>query len=183
MPLPITAVFDGLPDPRRETANKRHHLTDILTIATCAVIGGADSWDAIAAYGEAKEAFFERFLPLANGIPRPNMFARAFAKLRPDAFADGRMAVTAWAATNSSAATGASRTACTGYSMWCSGGRPPGAGEARVANPAMLRRVAVSLPRRAPGKGTMPTTKRLMAGWDDGFLLQVLQGITADVVR
>jgi hypothetical protein len=32
----------------------------------------------------------------------------------------------------------------------------------------MLRRVAVSLLRRAPGKGTAPT-KRLKAGWDDGW--------------
>src|SRR5262249_37068693 len=45
------------------------------------------------------------------------------------------------------------------------------------ANLAMLRRVAVSLLKRAPGKRTTPT-KRLKAGWDDGYLLQVLQGIT-----
>jgi predicted transposase YbfD/YdcC len=50
------------------------------------------------------------------------------------------------------------------------------------ANLALLRRVAVSLLRRAPGKGTTPT-KRLKAGWDDDFLLQVLQGISTDVVR
>jgi len=37
--LPITVVFDELPDPRRQTDNKLHRLTDILTIATCAVIG------------------------------------------------------------------------------------------------------------------------------------------------
>jgi predicted transposase YbfD/YdcC len=45
------------------------------------------------------------------------------------------------------------------------------------ANLAMRRRVAVSLLKRAPGKGTTPT-KRLKAGWDDDYLLQVLQGIT-----
>ena len=50
------------------------------------------------------------------------------------------------------------------------------------ANRAMLRRVAVSLLRRAPGEGTTPA-KRLKAGWDDDFLLQVLQGITANDVR
>jgi predicted transposase YbfD/YdcC len=49
-------------------------------------------------------------------------------------------------------------------------------------NLAMVRRVAVSLLRRAPGKGTTPT-KRLKAGWDDDYLLQVLQGIPALVVR
>ncbi len=50
------------------------------------------------------------------------------------------------------------------------------------ANLALLRRVAVSLLKRAPGKGTTPT-KRLKAGWDDDYLLLVLQGITAEVVR
>lgn len=49
-------------------------------------------------------------------------------------------------------------------------------------NLAMVRRVAVSLLRRAPGKGTTPT-KRLKAGWDDDYLLQVLQGIPALEVR
>lgn len=86
MPLPITTVFDDLPDPRRQTQNKLHRLTDILTIATCAVICGAESWDAIAEYGEAKEPFFRRFLPLPNGIPSADTFARVFAKLDPAAF-------------------------------------------------------------------------------------------------
>jgi predicted transposase YbfD/YdcC len=47
------------------------------------------------------------------------------------------------------------------------------------ANLAMVRRVAVSLLRRAPGKKRTTTpTKRKKAGWDDDYLLQVLQGIT-----
>lgn len=86
-PLPLTAVFDDLPDPRRETANKLHGLTDILAIATCAVIGGAESWEAIAEYGRTKADFFRRFLPLDNGIPSPDTFERVFAKLAPGSFA------------------------------------------------------------------------------------------------
>jgi len=86
-PLPLTAVFDDLPDPRRTTANKLHALTDILVIATCAVIGGADTWEAIAEYGRTKADFFRRFLPLAHGVPSPDTFERVFAKLAPDAFA------------------------------------------------------------------------------------------------
>jgi predicted transposase YbfD/YdcC len=50
------------------------------------------------------------------------------------------------------------------------------------ANLAVLRRVAVALLKRAPGGGTTPT-KRLRAGWDDDYLLQVLQGIPAPIVR
>ena len=85
--LPLAAVFDDLPDPRRDTANKLHALTDVLTIATCAVIGGAESWEAIAEYGRTKEDFFRRFLELENGIPSPDTFERVFAKLAPGAFA------------------------------------------------------------------------------------------------
>ena len=50
-PLPLTSVFDDLPDPRRDTRNKLHRLTDVLVITTCALIGGAESWEAIAEYG------------------------------------------------------------------------------------------------------------------------------------
>lgn len=85
--LPIMCVFAGLTDPRRETANKLHLLCDILVVATCATIGGADSWDDIAEFGVTKEAFFRRFLTLPNGIPSPDTFSRVFAKLDPDAFA------------------------------------------------------------------------------------------------
>src|SRR3954468_8941366 len=86
-PLPLTAVFDDLPDPRRETANKLHALTDVLAIATCAVIGGAETWEAIAEYGRTKSDFFRRFLALENGIPSADTFGRVFAKLAPGAFA------------------------------------------------------------------------------------------------
>src|SRR3954452_8778496 len=87
MPLALTTVFADLPDPRRDTRNKLHRLTDILVIATCAVIGGAESWEAIAEYGRTKEVLFRRFLPLENGIPSPDTFERVFAKLNPGAFA------------------------------------------------------------------------------------------------
>jgi predicted transposase YbfD/YdcC len=86
-PLPLTIIFDDLPDPRRVTRNKLHRLTDILAIATCAVIGGAGSWEAIAEYGRTKADFFRRFLPLDHGVPSPDTFERVFAKLDPGAFA------------------------------------------------------------------------------------------------
>jgi len=88
MPLALTTVFADLTDPRIETANKLHPLTDILVIATCAVIAGADAWEEIAEYGRRKEDFFRRFLELPNGVPSHDTFERVFAKLDPDAFAD-----------------------------------------------------------------------------------------------
>lgn len=50
------------------------------------------------------------------------------------------------------------------------------------ANLALIRRVAVALLRRAPGKGS-GVTKRLKAGWDDEYLLKVVQGLHAPIVR
>ena len=88
MALTLARVFADLPDPRTETANKLHTLTDILTIATCAVIAGAEGWEDIAQYGRSKEAFFRQFLELKNGVPSHGTFYRVFAKLDPDAFAD-----------------------------------------------------------------------------------------------
>ncbi len=85
--LPLTTVFDDLPDPRRDTRNKLHCLTDILVIATCAVIGGAESWEAIAQYGRTKGPSFHRSLRLDNGIPSADTFERVFAELDPVAFA------------------------------------------------------------------------------------------------
>ena len=84
--LPLTSLFDDLPDPRRDTRNKLHRLTDILVIATCAVISGCETWEAIAEYGQTKESFFGRFLALPHGIPSPDTFERVFAKLAPGAF-------------------------------------------------------------------------------------------------
>ncbi len=85
--LPLAAVFDDMTDPRRDTRNKLHSLTDILAIATCAVIGGAETWEAIAEYGRTKETFFREFLALDNGIPSADTFGRVFARLDPAAFA------------------------------------------------------------------------------------------------
>ena len=78
--------FACLPDPRIERA-KRHHLLDLVTIAVCAVISGADTWVAIETFGQRKEAFLRQFLALPNGIPSHDTFGRVFAALDPAAFA------------------------------------------------------------------------------------------------
>src|SRR5688572_16836008 len=80
MPLPITTVFADLPDPRSDI-NRRHNLVDILTIAVCAVISGAEGWEQIAEYGRSKKDFFKRLLTLPNGIPSHDTFYRVFARL------------------------------------------------------------------------------------------------------
>ena len=94
MPTPLTAAFAGLPDPRSDRGQK-HRLADILAIAVCAVIAGADSWEEVERFGQAKLPWLKTFLTLPNGIPSHDTFYRLFARLDPDAF--GRC-VTAWLA-------------------------------------------------------------------------------------
>ena len=84
-PATIAAHFADLPDPRIDRA-KRHDLLAIVTIAVCAVIGGADSWVDVERFGRAKQAWFGSFLPLPNGIPSHDTFGRVFAALDPAAF-------------------------------------------------------------------------------------------------
>jgi predicted transposase YbfD/YdcC len=77
--------FATLEDPRVERT-KLHQLLDIITIAICAVICGADDWSEIELFGHAKEAFFKSFLPLPNGIPSHDTFGRVFARINPEQF-------------------------------------------------------------------------------------------------
>jgi predicted transposase YbfD/YdcC len=84
--LAFTDHFADLPDPRLDRT-KKHSLGDILVIALCAVIGGAESWPDIEAFGRSKHDWFKRFLALPNGIPSHDTFRRVFAALDPAPFA------------------------------------------------------------------------------------------------
>jgi predicted transposase YbfD/YdcC len=75
--------FATLTDPRVERS-KEHLLIDIVTIALCAVICGADDWVAIETFGREKEAWLRTFLSLRGGIPSHDTFGRVFARLDPD---------------------------------------------------------------------------------------------------
>jgi predicted transposase YbfD/YdcC len=82
----IIEHFSALPAPRI-LLKTRHRLVDIVTMALCAVIAGADDWVEIAAYAKAKEAWFKELLRFEGGIPSHDTFGRVFALLNPDAFA------------------------------------------------------------------------------------------------
>ena len=81
----IADYFVAMEDPRIDRT-KQHKLIDIITIAICAVICGADTWVAIETYGKAKKNWLGKFLELANGIPSHDTFARVFAALDPQQF-------------------------------------------------------------------------------------------------
>src|SRR5215203_7459480 len=78
----ITPPFAGLTDPRVERT-RVHRLGDLVTIALCAVICGADDWVAVETFGRTKEAWLRTFLPLPGGIPSHDTFGRVFARLDP----------------------------------------------------------------------------------------------------
>jgi predicted transposase YbfD/YdcC len=86
--LSLAAHFASLEDPRVDRT-KLHPLLSIVTIAICAVIAGADTWDEIAEFGRAKAAWFATFLDLPHGIPSHDTFNRVFAALEPEQFRAG----------------------------------------------------------------------------------------------
>lgn len=79
--------FAELPDPR-VARSRRHSLLDIITIALCAAICGADSWVHVELFGKSKREWFETFLELPNGIPSHDTFGSVFSRLDPERFRD-----------------------------------------------------------------------------------------------
>lgn len=78
-------IFSSVPD-FRINRRKKHHLVDILVIALCAIVSGADDFEEIEAYGKRKESFLRGFLALPNGIPSHDTFNRVFKYMDKEAF-------------------------------------------------------------------------------------------------
>ena len=77
--------FAALTDPRSPHApNQRHELIDILVIAVCAVICGAEGWEDIEEYGKAQAEWFAQVLELPHGIPGHDTFRRVLSRLDPE---------------------------------------------------------------------------------------------------
>jgi predicted transposase YbfD/YdcC len=83
--------FQDVCDPRGP--NAIHKFTDILVLAFCAVLCGAEGWVDVELFARSKLAWFKTFLELPAGIPSHDTFGRVFAALDPDAFERG---FTAW---------------------------------------------------------------------------------------
>lgn len=81
----IEQHFGELTAPRVDRT-KLHDLLNILVIALCAVIAGADNWEDVEEFGRARIEWFQMFLELPNGIPSHNTFTRVFARLDPEQF-------------------------------------------------------------------------------------------------
>jgi len=80
----IFKYFSDINEPR--ASNKRHKLIDIITISICAVICGADGYEAIEEFGYARYEWFATFLELPHGIPSHDTIGRLFSQLSPEEF-------------------------------------------------------------------------------------------------
>jgi predicted transposase YbfD/YdcC len=85
---PLDAIeehFSKVNDPRRDRT-KDHKLIDIIAIAICGVICGAEGWVDIENYGNSKMAWLKTFLELPNGIPSHDTFGRVFSLIDAQQF-------------------------------------------------------------------------------------------------
>ncbi|MBX3411461.1 MAG: ISAs1 family transposase [Pirellulales bacterium] len=76
--------FDHLTDPRRREGV--YPLVNIVVIAVCAVISGADDFVAIADWANLKKDWLAKFLDLSAGIPSHDRFNALFRALKPAEF-------------------------------------------------------------------------------------------------
>ena len=81
----LVTIFKKVPNPRTGNA-ERHKLVDILVIALCAMISGADEWPDIAEWGKMHEEWLKKFLVLKGGIPSESTFRRVFRLLNAAAY-------------------------------------------------------------------------------------------------
>ncbi len=85
---PVEAIaksFSQVTDPRKDRT-KEHKLIDIIAIAICAVICGAEGWTDVENFGKSKEAWLRTFLELPNGIPSHDTFGRVFSMIDAQQF-------------------------------------------------------------------------------------------------
>lgn len=81
----IATHFGDIDDPRYHHSPP-HVLLEIITIALCAIISGANDWQAVVAFGRAKEEWLRTFLRLPKGIASADTFERIFAQIDPEQF-------------------------------------------------------------------------------------------------
>lgn len=80
----IETFFENINDPRHH--NKLHKLIDVLIIAICAVVAGADTYEQIENFGKKRKKWLSRFLQLPHGIPSHDTFGRIFERMNPNEF-------------------------------------------------------------------------------------------------
>jgi predicted transposase YbfD/YdcC len=81
----LEGYFGDMPDPR-VVGRCEHKLLDIILIAICGVLCGAEGWEDIEEFGESKAAWLSQFLEMPCGIPSHDTFRRVFSLMDATAF-------------------------------------------------------------------------------------------------
>lgn len=80
MTVSLVEAFAPIVDPRVER-NKRHPLIDIIVLTVCAVISGAEGWEAIEEFGINKLEWLRKWIALENGVPSDDCIARVMSRI------------------------------------------------------------------------------------------------------
>jgi predicted transposase YbfD/YdcC len=75
----LLEYFADLKDPR--TRESPHRLEEILLVAVCGILSGADGWAGVALWGKTKLPWLRQFLPFEHGTASHDTFGRVFALL------------------------------------------------------------------------------------------------------
>jgi predicted transposase YbfD/YdcC len=81
MTCALVEQLQMIPDPRRQCANLKHPLVDVIMLGFCGVVAGCEDFVEIATWGKLHEAFLRTFLELPHGIPSHDTLTRVFAVL------------------------------------------------------------------------------------------------------
>lgn len=79
--------FAKIEEPRMQRT-QLHKLGDILFIAICATLSGANAFTAMEEFGRSKIEWLKKFLELPNGIPSHDTFRNVFIAIKPAAFTE-----------------------------------------------------------------------------------------------
>src|SRR5271157_2498104 len=82
----IRLFFKCLPDPRARPRRIKHPLLNLVVMALCGTIAGADTWEEIVQFAVDRYDWLARLVDLSAGIPSHDTFGRVFAALDPLAF-------------------------------------------------------------------------------------------------
>jgi predicted transposase YbfD/YdcC len=84
--LAIRQHFRRLRDPRRRRL-RLHNLLDLVVIALCGVLCGAQDWQQIVTFARGRHDWLKRFCALPHGIPSHDTFERVFDRINAQVFA------------------------------------------------------------------------------------------------
>lgn len=84
--LRLADVLVGIRDPR-QAKKVEHDLVELLMVAICGVLAGANDFVEIEEWAKEKLDWFRRYLVLENGIPSHDTFGRVFAAMDANEFA------------------------------------------------------------------------------------------------